>query len=224
MADMEGKSSTKLLYTMGVVAEMFDVNPSLLRYWEKNFLILKPQKNKKGNRLFTARDIENLKVIYHLIRERGMTIDGAKRQLKQSRVKVDRDAAIMERLETIRSMLLQIKNEFKESADAGEVEIEIDQTAIDRKFEEQEPQQEAIPTILDLFGELPPPAPPTEVENLNPNSIQEFDRMHNEKIKTKIMSVDLPPNPSLFDQQQEADANAVTNTTADSGYKQSSLF
>ena len=93
---------------------MFDVNPSLLRYWEKNFSILKPQKNKKGNRLFTAKDIENLKIIYHLVRERGMTIEGAKRQLKQSRVEVERDTAIMERLETIRAMLLQIKNEFKE--------------------------------------------------------------------------------------------------------------
>ena len=203
---------------MGEVAEMVDVNPSLLRYWEKNFPILKPQKNKKGNRLFTAKDIENLKVIYHLIRERGMTIDGAKRQLKQSRVEVDRDTAIMERLETIRAMLLQIKNEFKESADAGEVEIEIDQTAIERKFEEQEQPQEEVPTIKDLFGELPPPAPPTEVENLNPNSIQEFDRMHNEKIKSKIMSVDLPPNPSLFDQQRVAEANA------DSEQTQSSLF
>ena len=77
---MVEKSSTKLLYTMGEVAEMFDVNPSLLRYWEKNFSILKPQKNKKGNRLFTAKDIENLKIIYHLVRERGMTIEGAKRQ------------------------------------------------------------------------------------------------------------------------------------------------
>ncbi|MBR6496035.1 MAG: MerR family transcriptional regulator [Rikenellaceae bacterium] len=215
---MVEKSSTKLLYTMGEVAEMFDVNPSLLRYWEKNFSILKPQKNKKGNRLFTAKDIENLKVIYHLIRERGMTIDGAKRQLKQSRVEVDRDTAIMERLETIRAMLLQIKNEFKESADAGEVEIEIDQTAIDRKLEEQVPENESMPTIQDLFGELPPPAPPTEVENLNPNSIHEFDRMHNEKIKSKIMSVDLPPNPSLFDQERVADTNA------DSEQKQSSLF
>ena len=203
---------------MGEVAEMFDVNPSLLRYWEKNFSILKPQKNKKGNRLFTAKDIENLKIIYHLVRERGMTIEGAKRQLKQSRVEVERDTAIMERLETIRAMLLQIKNEFKEAADAGEVEIEIDQTAIDRKLEEQVPENESMPTIQDLFGELPPPAPPMEVENLNPNSIHEFDRMHNEKIKSKIMSVDLPPNPSLFDQERVADTNA------DSEQKQSSLF
>ncbi len=203
---------------MGEVAEMFDVNPSLLRYWEKNFSILKPQKNKKGNRLFTAKDIENLKIIYHLVRERGMTIEGAKRQLKQSRVEVERDTAIMERLETIRAMLLQIKNEFKEAADAGEVEIEIDQTAIDRKLEEQVSENESMPTIQDLFGELPPPAPSTEVENLNPNSIHEFDRMHNEKIKSKIMSVDLPPNPSLFDQERVADTNA------DSEQKQSSLF
>ena len=214
---MEGKSSTKLLYTMGEVAEMFDVNPSLLRYWEKNFSILKPQKNKKGNRLFTAKDVENIKVIYHLIRERGMTIEGAKRQLKQSRNDVDRDTAIMERLETIRAMLLQIKNEFKESDNIRQPEMEIDPSSINHKADEPMETSDPIPTIQDLFGELPPPAPEVEVENLNPNSIAEFEKMHNEKIKKRIISVDLPPNPSLFNTES-------ANENNDSQQKQSSLF
>ena len=63
----------KIYYTMGEVSEMFDVNPSLIRFWEQKFDILKPDKNKKGNRLFTPADIENLKLIYHLVKENGMT-------------------------------------------------------------------------------------------------------------------------------------------------------
>lgn len=67
----------KLFYSMGEVAEMFDVNASLIRFWETKFDILRPQKNKKGNRLFSPADVENLKLIYHLVKERGMTLDGA---------------------------------------------------------------------------------------------------------------------------------------------------
>ena len=71
------RKSKKIYYTMGEVSEMFDVNPSLIRFWEQKFDILKPDKNKKGNRLFTPADIENLKLIYHLVKENGMTLAGA---------------------------------------------------------------------------------------------------------------------------------------------------
>ena len=72
----------KLYYSMGEVAEMFDVNPSLIRHWESQFSVLRPKRNKKGNRLFTPQDVENLKRIYHLVKECGMTLDGAKRALR----------------------------------------------------------------------------------------------------------------------------------------------
>ena len=75
----------KLFYSMGEVSEMFDVNASLIRFWETKFDILRPQKNKKGNRLFSPADVENLKLIYHLVKERGMTLDGAARCLKQNK-------------------------------------------------------------------------------------------------------------------------------------------
>ena len=71
------RKSRKIYYTMGEVSEMFDVNPSLIRFWEQKFDILKPDKNKKGNRLFTPKDVENLKLIYHLVKEKGMTLKGA---------------------------------------------------------------------------------------------------------------------------------------------------
>jgi DNA-binding transcriptional MerR regulator len=75
----------KLYYPIGEVAEMFDVSSSLIRYWEKEFDILKPRKNKKGNRLFTKVDIENLKIIFHLVKERGYTLEGAKQKLKDNK-------------------------------------------------------------------------------------------------------------------------------------------
>ena len=77
------KSIEKLYYSIGEVAQKFDVNVSLLRYWEKEFDILKPKKNKKGNRLFTKVDVENIEVIYHLVKERGFTIEGAKKKLTE---------------------------------------------------------------------------------------------------------------------------------------------
>ncbi len=75
----------KVYYTIGEVAEMFDVNTSLIRFWEKEFDIIKPKKNKKGNRLFTKQDIDNLHIIYHLVKERGMTLKGAKENERQQR-------------------------------------------------------------------------------------------------------------------------------------------
>ncbi len=75
----------KLYYTIGEVADMFNVNSSLIRYWEKEFSVIKPKKNKKGNRLFTKNDIDNFHLIYHLVKERGMTLKGAKQKLKENR-------------------------------------------------------------------------------------------------------------------------------------------
>ena len=111
----------KLFYSMGEVSEMFDVNPSLIRHWESKFEVLKPQKNKKGNRMFTPEDVENLKLIYHLVKERGMTLEGAKKALRKapSESGVDRDAELMERLQRIRALLVEVREDLK----AGEGEI-----------------------------------------------------------------------------------------------------
>ena len=84
MAPYKDKPITKLYYSIGEVAKMFDVNTSLIRFWENEFDILKPKKNKKGNRLFTQKDVDNLKIIYHLVKERGFTLDGAKKKLREN--------------------------------------------------------------------------------------------------------------------------------------------
>lgn len=106
----------KLYYSMGEVAEMFDVRPSLLRHWESQFGVLKPKRNKKGNRLFTPADIENLKLIYHLVKEQGMTLEGARKALRQCRreKEVPRDVELLERLQRIRALLVEVREELKE--------------------------------------------------------------------------------------------------------------
>lgn len=105
--------SEKLFYTMGEVAEMFDVNASLIRYWGTQFPSLKPQRNKKGNRLFTPADIETLKRIYHYVKECGMTLEGAKKALRGDRSATpegNADMELLDRLHSLRSMLVAVRD------------------------------------------------------------------------------------------------------------------
>lgn len=88
---------------------MFDVNTSLIRYWEKEFDILKPKKNKKGNRLFTRADVDNLKIIFHLVKERGFTLQGAKDKLRDNKEDISDNVEILDRLEKIKLFLLDLK-------------------------------------------------------------------------------------------------------------------
>jgi len=106
------KPIEKLYYSIGQVADMFEVNVSLLRFWEKEFDILKPKKNKKGNRMFTAKDLNNLKIIYHLVKERGYTLEGAKKKLKENKEDTINNIEIINRLKDIRKFLVELKEEL----------------------------------------------------------------------------------------------------------------
>ncbi|MEJ6734496.1 MAG: MerR family transcriptional regulator [Flavobacteriales bacterium] len=106
------KSIEKLYYSIGEVAQKFDVNVSLLRYWEKEFDILKPKKNKKGNRLFTKIDVENIEVIYHLVKERGFTLEGAKKKLSENKSDTVENMEIVNRLKKIKEFLLNLSSEL----------------------------------------------------------------------------------------------------------------
>lgn len=106
----------KLLYSMGEVTEMFDVNASLIRYWESKFDCIKPHKNKKGNRMFTPSDVENLKLIYHLVKEKGMTLEGANKTMKRRGKSVRREISILERLQNIRAMLIEVRESLGEES------------------------------------------------------------------------------------------------------------
>jgi DNA-binding transcriptional MerR regulator len=117
---IDPKTLTKLYYTIGEVADMFDVNPSLIRFWEKEFGFIQPKKNKKGNRIFTPKDIVNFNKIYQLVKTNGYTLEGAKRALKTSKSNLDIPAEmpvvtsendeLIARLEAIKQRLLSLKN------------------------------------------------------------------------------------------------------------------
>lgn len=98
----------KLYYTMSEVAGMFKVNQSLIRFWENEFAILKPRKNGKGDRLFRPEDVKNLKLIYHLLRDRKYTIEGAREFLKNDK-RADEKFAMIESLKKLRGFLLELK-------------------------------------------------------------------------------------------------------------------
>ncbi len=102
----------KRYYSIGEVAEAFNVNTSLIRYWEKEFDALQPKKNAKGNRKFTPDDIKNLQLIFHLVKERGFTLEGAKTHLKEEKKKTLSNFEIIRKLETIKAELMKIKNQL----------------------------------------------------------------------------------------------------------------
>lgn len=116
-------TAKKLYYSMGEVAEMFDVTPALIRHWEAQFDCIKPHRNKKGNRLFTPDDVERLKQIYHLVKERGMTLKGANKVLKRAKSdEVAQEMELLERLQKIRAALVEVREELK--AGDGEQVVE----------------------------------------------------------------------------------------------------
>lgn len=121
-------SEKKIYYSMGQVAEMLDVSPSLLRFWEGKFSQIKPHKNAKGNRLFTPQDVDNLKLIYHLVKERGMTLAGAQKVLRGERKGVESNAQLLERLQTIRALLEEIRQEL--GGEEGEVFVDTRDTTM----------------------------------------------------------------------------------------------
>ncbi|MCI5718549.1 MAG: MerR family transcriptional regulator [Alistipes sp.] len=119
-------TAKKMFYSMGEVSEMFDVNPSLIRHWESKFDCLRPHKNKKGNRMFSPSDVEKLKQIYHLVKERGMTLEGANKAMKGSRGGVSRDTELLERLQRIRAALEEVREELRDGSQDEIVDADAD--------------------------------------------------------------------------------------------------
>tara|TARA_B100001063_G_C16776636_1_gene566039 strand:+ start:484 stop:762 length:279 start_codon:yes stop_codon:yes gene_type:complete len=91
---------------------MFEVNASLIRFWEKEFSVIRPKKNKKGNRLFTQKDVDNFRLIYHLVKEKGFTLEGAKKQLREKGEAIEKEAEMLKSLKKIRSFLMDLKAEL----------------------------------------------------------------------------------------------------------------
>lgn len=103
------KETVKLYYSIGEVSKMFDVNASLIRFWEKEFDIIHPKKNKKGDRMFTQEDVENFRIIYHLVKERGYTLQGAKEKLKNNKQDTFDSVEMIQSLEKVKGFLLELK-------------------------------------------------------------------------------------------------------------------
>ncbi|HXI00799.1 MAG TPA: MerR family transcriptional regulator [Sphingobacteriaceae bacterium] len=97
---------------MGEVTDMFSVNASQIRFYEREFDILQPKKNKKGNRLFTPEDVENLKIIFNLVKDKGYTLQGAKEYLKYNKDGVKENQKIINSLERVRQFLLEVKEQL----------------------------------------------------------------------------------------------------------------
>ncbi len=102
----------KRYYKIGEVAKAFGVNTSLIRFWEKEFDVLKPKKNAKGDRKFTPEDIKNLQLIYYLVKDKGFTLEGAKQHLKEEKKKTLHSFDIIRKLEGVKNELIKIKNQL----------------------------------------------------------------------------------------------------------------
>jgi DNA-binding transcriptional MerR regulator len=103
------KEPERLYYSIGEIAEMFKVNTSLIRFWENEFEILQPKKNKKGNRLFTPEDLSNLKIIFHLVKERGYTLEGAKKKLAGNKNDIEVQIQLKDTLTRMKGFLTELK-------------------------------------------------------------------------------------------------------------------
>ena len=112
MKSIDTQNLDKLYYSIGEVSEMFDVSRSLLRYWENEFAFLTPRKNRKGDRLFTKENIQQIQIIYNLVKERGFTLDGAKQKLKKEKGPLSEQADLVDRLKVIQSRLKDLDDKL----------------------------------------------------------------------------------------------------------------
>ena len=107
------KEIEKLYYSIGEVAEIFNVAPSLIRFWESEFDIIKPKKNRKGNRQFTREDIDNVRTIFHLVKEKGFTLQGAKEMLRNDSDAVRDKMDILDSLKDVRKFLIELRDKLQ---------------------------------------------------------------------------------------------------------------
>lgn len=106
------KEIEKLYFSIGEVAEMFNVAPSLIRFWESEFDLIKPKKNRKGNRQFTKEDIDNVRTIYHLVKEKGFTLQGAKDMLRNDTQAVKDKMEMLDSLRRVRNFLIEMRDKL----------------------------------------------------------------------------------------------------------------
>ena len=107
------KKDIKLYYSIGEISKLLNVNTSLIRFWEKEFDIIKPKKNTRGNRIFTKNDVDNILLIHHLLKDKKYTIKGAKKKIRENKEGAKKNYQIIQNLKNIRQQLAEIRNELK---------------------------------------------------------------------------------------------------------------
>ncbi len=152
----------KIYYSMGEVCDLFGVNASLLRFWESEFPILKIAKNSRGHRIYTPADVDNLRLIYHLVKEKGMTLEGAKKRIRQNKDGENHEAEIIERLRGIRNMLAALREELGEEVEVIEIEEEATEE-VAATHAEIAPTPEVTEEPEVIVPEAAAPAPKEEV-------------------------------------------------------------
>lgn len=173
-------TTKKIYYSMGEVAEMFDVTPALIRHWESQFDCIKPHRNKKGNRLFTPEDVERLKQIYHLVKERGMTLKGANKVLKRAKSdSVAQEMELLERLQKIRAALVEVREELK----AGDGE-----QVVEENYPQEEAQSEPAPKVEKSVVEAVKPAEtPIEEPAVGAEQTEQTEQATAEQPKKRVV-------------------------------------
>lgn len=173
-------TTKKIYYSMGEVAEMFDVTPALIRHWESQFDCIKPHRNKKGNRLFTPEDVERLKQIYHLVKERGMTLKGANKVLKRAKSdSVAQEMELLERLQKIRAALVEVREELK----AGDGE-----QVVEENYPQEEAQSESAPKVEESAVEAVKPAEtPIEEPAVGAEQTEQTEQTATEQPKKRVV-------------------------------------
>ena len=106
-------NDSKLYYSISEVAAMFNVNASLIRFWEKEFDFIKPKKNAKGNRLFTQADIDAIALVHHYVKERRLTLEGTRQKIKENRSDAEHSLQVVQSLKSIRAMLIELKDNIE---------------------------------------------------------------------------------------------------------------
>lgn len=152
---------------------MFGVNASLLRFWEEEFPILKIAKNSRGHRIYTTDDVDNIRLIYYLVKEQGMTLEGAKKRIRQNREGVNRDAEIVERLRGIRNMLAALREELGGDTQVIEFE-EDDEVVVTDKVATESPAAEVQPTAQEVAVESVAVSEEPEVVEEQPAGGEQF--------------------------------------------------
>lgn len=213
----------KFYYSMGEITEMFDVEPSVIRYWCKQFSCLNPKRNAKGNRLFTAQDVERLKRIYHLLKEKRMTIEGAQKAMRKKNFVVegdDADVKLLEQLQVLRAMLVEMRDSLGEPLPMEEIVVAeptsepVSELVSEPTSEPAEAVVEEVAEEVEVVAEQPTEEP-TEEPAEEPAELS-VDDIFEEGTKPEVEPTVEPTVEPIVEESVEVVAEPVAEPVAES--------